>query len=411
MSIIDIRDICHLNSNTKDDTFVGIRCDNGVVNVTFPMGYHISTDERGIRNDILRLLNTIVQITGNRDSELLTDSKLYTQNGFPLQAYMYVISDYYDRGYYKEREIQYHANIRGKIDWNRTIKKQKPYIYNNDAYYLQFITRKNPLTENELITQIHEYCVYESFCKIGWLFTRTLPQKPRIKFNRKRFLRVVREKYDHTFNDKNKELFRNLIAIIERVQDSDSPRKFYYGVDPFDHVWEALIDKVYGIKNKQDYFPKTEWKLPYGTYGNSDLRPDSIMLWNGNVYVLDAKNYKYGITRNSGDLPKSTDINKQITYGEFADGYQSKLTNGDKAFNTYNAFLMPFDAHEWNNEGHLKWIGEATSSWKNNTNTYERIQGILVDVKSLMIMANNHDDNAISELASCIEHAVIQEDH
>ena len=72
---------------------------------------------------------------------------------------------------------------------------------------------------------------------------------------------------------------------------------------------------------------------------------------------------------------------------------------------------MPFDAHEWNNEGHLKWIGEATSSWKNNTNTYERIQGMLVDVKSLMIMANNHDDNAISELASCIEHAVIQEHH
>ena len=410
MADFSIRDVCHINSNTQDDTFVGIRCDNGVFSVNFPMGYHISTDERGIRNDILMLLHTISYAVQNKDSELIAGSELYTHKGFPLQAYMYVISDFYNRGYYKEREIQYHENVHGKIDWNRTIKKQRPFIHNNDVYYLQFITRKNPFTENELITQIHEYCVYESFCKIGWLFTRFLPQKPKIKFNRKQFLYVVREKLNHTFNDKNKKLFRNLMAIIENVQNPDSPRKFYYGVDPFDHVWEVLIDRVYGIQNKQEYFPKTEWRLSYGVFENSDLRPDSIMLWNGNVYVLDAKNYKYGMTRNSYDLPKSTDINKQITYGEFADGYQRNLINGDTVFNTYNAFLMPFDAHEWNNDGYLKWIGEACSSWKSNTNTYERIQGVLIDVKTLMIMANNRDENAISELASCIEHAVMQGD-
>lgn len=51
-------------------------------------------------------------------------------------------------------------------------------------HYLNFVTRKNPVSENELITLIHEYCVYESFLKLGWLFTSSMPSKPRIRFNR-----------------------------------------------------------------------------------------------------------------------------------------------------------------------------------------------------------------------------------
>jgi len=297
-----IRSKCKINTNYDGDTFVGIRSEDGQFSINFPLGFHISDDEKQLRKDILLLLTTIATTVGKVDSTLLKEADDRNDNGFPIQAYLFLIADFYGRGYYKEREVHYQTSSRGKIDWGRTIKTQKPIIQDMDAYYLKFITRRNPVNENELITLIHEYCVYESFCKIGWLFSPSLPQKPRIKFNKRLFKSVVWKKYNQTFNDKNKELFANMLDVIDNLQDSDAPLSFEYGIDPFDYVWEVLIDRAFGIADKANYYPKTQWTLGSNPYDNADLRPDTIMLYGGDVYVLDAKNYKYGHTRKIWDL-------------------------------------------------------------------------------------------------------------
>lgn len=59
--------------------------------------------------------------------------------------------------------------LKGKINWNRTIKTQKSYVQGTDVFYLDFVTKNDRVKENELITLIHEYCVYESFEQMGWL--------------------------------------------------------------------------------------------------------------------------------------------------------------------------------------------------------------------------------------------------
>lgn len=398
-----IRKRCHVNTNYDVDTFVGIRCTDGDISVNFPLGFHVSEGEKELRRDILLLLTTLSLIVEKEDSTIMKVTQNFDSNGFPIQAYLYVISDYYNRGYYKEREIQYQINNRGKINWNKTIKTQRPFIQGAEAYYTRFVTRKNPVNENELITLIHEYCVYESFCKMGWLFTPALPARPRIKLNKKMFKAVIMNKYIETNNDKNKTLFKNMLAIIENLQDSDSPLNYQYGIAPFDHAWETMIDKVFGIVGKEAYYPNTTWSLGTMDSDNADLRPDSIMLWNGNVYVLDAKNYKFGRTKKASDLPKSTDINKQITYGEYiAETEKFKKIHGE-SFKTFNAFLMPYDADAWGQEKRFHRIGEATGNWKSGNKIYERVQGILVDVKYLMGLLSRPKENVIEELAKCIE--------
>ena len=128
------------------------------------------------------------------------------------------------------------------------------------------------------------------------------------------------------------------------------------------------------------------------------------MLWNGNIFVLDAKYYKYGETGNVKDLPESTSINKQITYGEYiAEEVKFKERHGDK-FEVYNAFLMPYNGGDYS--GLFKWIGEASSSWKHDKNIYERVQGILVDVNSLMQLSYRKERTEIAQLAECIETAI-----
>ena len=65
------------------------------------------------------------------------------------------------------------------------------------------------------------------------------------------------------------------------------------------------------------------------------------MIYNGKVYVLDAKLYSYGYSGNPDHLPNGPDINKQITYGEYIE-----RAKGVPSANLYNAFIMPFNRED-----------------------------------------------------------------
>ena len=101
-----------------------------------------------------------------------------TEVKFPVHAYLYIIRDFLTNGYYSEKEVVYTKSQNGKINWAKTIKKIRPQLINEQPLYLQFITRKTNYKESELITLIHQYCVYESFVKFGWIFSSFVPQKP-----------------------------------------------------------------------------------------------------------------------------------------------------------------------------------------------------------------------------------------
>lgn len=410
-----IRDRCRVAVSESEDSFVGIRCGGkDGVSVQFPLGFCVSADDRGLRKDILLLLSAIGAATAKRESKLPGSVHDYNMTAFPVQAYMAVAQDFFARGYYRERETVYGVGKQGKIHWGRTVRNRKAYVQDGKLFYLDFITKKNAVSEDELITLIHEYCVYESFSKIGWLFTEKLPPRPRLQYNKKLFRRTLTDKLARTFNDKNRRLFRDMLAMVEYQGDGEAPQKFQYGTYRFEYVWEALIDKVYGVDNKRDYFPGTEWRIGGERYGNSRLEPDTVMLHHGGVYVLDAKYYRYGVTKNPKDLPGSASVSKQIAYGEYVAEHVVRqkwfrARHGD-GFQVYNAFLMPFQAAEGSdgNEAVAR-IGEAVSWWKANDKTYEKVQGILVDVKRLMKVAVRQDRDEIARLAECIREGIIKE--
>lgn len=405
MGKVDIRSKCRVNSNREMDTFVGLKCNDGDISINFPMGYHISEDDNELRKDIILLLTTLSANTERKESEVLTQGHAFDEVDFPLQSYIYLIKDFFTRGYYKEQEVLYKVAKSGKISWNRTIKSRKPYVQDMDIYYLDFVTKKNGVKENELITLIHEYCVYESFERVGWLFTKTIPKRPRIVKQENLFHSVLKERLANTFNDKNRVLFRHMLAIIDFEGDKNTDRNYRYGTYRFEYIWEKMIDKVFGIENKADYFPKTTWYVNGNKYDNASLEPDTIMLYGTNVYVLDAKYYKYGVTGKVWDLPESTSINKQITYGEYVANEEKFKKRHGENMRVFNAFLMPFDSLKskcQDNMDMLK-VGEAISSWKDNSEDYQKIQGILIDVKTLMSINVRQEMREIEKLAKLIE--------
>ena len=404
-------DRCKVNTNWDEDIFVGLKCDGDDISIHFPLGFDISHEEKELRSDILLLLDTIRSTTSRKESEYVQGIKSYEQVSFPVQAYLEVIFDFYKRGYYKEIEVLYNVAKRGKINWNRTIKTQKAYIQDGNAYYLDFVTKNNSLQHDQMITIIHEYCVYESFDKMGWLFTNSMPQKPRIKFNYRMFKGILMDKIASTFNDNNKMLFRNLLAIIDYTGSGFSTKKFQYGTYRFEYIWESLVDKVYGISGKEEFFPKTYWNIDKNVVPNACLEPDTIMLCNNDVYVLDAKYYKYGATKRAVDLPESTSINKQITYGEYIDEQKKFRQKYGDNMKVYNAFLMPFNSKsdKWMTEDKVIRIGQAYGDWKTNLKSYEKVQGIVVDIKFLMKLSSRQNEEEIRVLADKIAKYVNEE--
>lgn len=407
MSKETLKDRCKVNTNYNTDTFVGIKTTQGDVVVSFPLGFRLSDDERNLRKDILLLLNVLSNTTYLKESRL-NNSIEQVDLALPVYSYLYVITDYYSRGIFKETESVNEISKYGKINWNKTIKTQKPYISGDDIIYLDYITSKHCINENEMITLIHEYCVYESFDKLGWLFTSSMPPKPRVKLNKKNFSRTIKKKLDETYNDRNRQLFRHLLAIIEYLSD-DKSTDFRYGTNRFEYIWEVMIDRAYGISNKIDYFPSTKWIIEDELHDNSYLKPDTIMLARDNIYVMDAKYYKYGWTKSPEHLPDSESINKQITYGEYIAESTKFLNHDGKHPKVLNAFIMPYDAwgETFHTEETLHHVGNAISNWKSSDGTkpYERVVGILIDIKTLM-SDYSRDNKKIIEMAELIEKSI-----
>lgn len=189
--------------------------------------------------------------------------------------------------------------------------------------------------------------------------------------------------------------------MLEYMDEKTSDKQFYFGTDDFDHVWEKLIDRAFGERDKGKYFPRSRWLLDYGKYKEKHpLMPDTIMIYNDKYYILDAKCYKYGRTGIPDHLPNGSSINKQITYGEYLEKYK-----GVKTDSLFNAFIMPYNMEEnfFKLNSFVGNIGEAIGDWRYNKKPYERIQGIVMDTRYLMYHYSGKPLKEKVALAECIE--------
>lgn len=397
-----IREHCHINQNGDGDRFVGVKADSNNAMIYFPMGYELPAQDDELRRDIKNLFQVLATFTTKTDRVLEMDKFTAPQSvDFPIQAYLNVINYYLDHNgsYYTETETTYKVDKRGKTNWGRTIKTQTPMVQGKSLLYLNQVVRVSTPDMNRLITRIHRYCVYESFERIGWLYTTNSPEQPDITFDKNMFLSTLNGKLGSTNNDNDKKLFRSMIAMIEFRDNQTIDKQFYFGTDKFETVWERLIDKVFGVSNKDDYFPHGIWTERYGKNKGkpaSALEPDTIMIYGGKYYVLDAKYYRYGVLPKYGPglLPQSSDINKQITYGQFVKNQRTPA--GAQVF---NAFIMPYNRvrNDFKINGLFGNVAEAVGDWVDHPDApeiYERVQGIVLDTRYLL---KNYDGNHDSE--------------
>ncbi|MCM1330105.1 MAG: LlaJI family restriction endonuclease [Ruminococcus sp.] len=404
----DIKKHCHVNSNEEGDRFVGIKADSENAMVYFPIGYELPQTDAEIRMDIRHLIQVLSEFTSKEERLLALNKFAAPQHAeFPINAFRTVIEYFLNNNckYYIETEPTYKTAAAGKQSWSRTAKKHMPIIQTHDGVssfvYTKYEVRTSAQNDTNLITQINRYCVFEAFERLGWLYAPIKAEKPGAHPDVKTSKAIVISKLGNTNNDKKKALFQGMLDMLNYMEEKTSDRQFYFGTYDFDHVWEKIIDKAFGERDKEKYFPRSRWLLDYGKYReNHPLMPDTIMIYNGKYYILDAKCYKYGQTGISSHLPNASSVSKQITYGEYLEKYM-----GIDANSIFNAFIMPFNKAKnfFNITENTGVIGEAVGDWRNNKKHYERIQGIVMDTRYLMYHYSGKPVKEKAALAECIE--------
>lgn len=400
--IKNLREICTISSNTLDDNYVGIRFYEDEVKVYFPLGYEIPSENSECRKSIMNLMKTIA--IGNH--LINSDSTLSISNGkeeeIPFNSFLWIINDYLNNGLYTDKEKIYKKNQNGKINWKKTLNT-KFYISGKNVIYLNPYVEKNTLEDN-IITDIHAYCVKVSVEYIGWIFGNIpIPNNNIIESRYGYYIKILNKEIMHSFDDRKKTLLINLKKVLEMSGGTNKTKLKNYGTNQYEYIWEYMVNDVYGNEDVNKYFPNSRYHLLgfNKIIEASSLRPDSILLVEKDIYILDSKYYKYGITKNPFHLPSTDSVQKQITYGEH-------IENNYDYKKIYNAFILPYNKYKnpFGLSNNIEYVGFSESSWKNSNKYYEKVSIILIDTYYLIDNYTKRNRNDINKLISSIQRIV-----
>lgn len=295
----NLRQRCHVNTNEDGDSFVGVKADTDDAVIYFPIGYQLPDNDDDLRVDINNLFGVLAAFM--KEDRVIEAPKFEAPRtvDFPIHAYLTVIRGFLRAGrYYIETDPQYKTDTKGRTSWPKTVKEQRALVQKNGSLIFTNMTvRSSTPNANKEITQIHKFCVYEAFEKMGWLYVPFMPEKPGVHPGIKESIYILKKKLATTNNDNEQELFGAMKAMLEYIDEKSSDTQYFFGTDHFENVWERMIDKAFGVEDKSQYFPKTRWLLDYGKDKEKrPLYPDSIMIYNNKYYVLDAKCYGYKVS-------------------------------------------------------------------------------------------------------------------
>lgn len=406
--------IYHKSTGKDDDSFIGLKIKGNEIHFYYPEAYHLDTNSPSLRSDIVSILNTIkIAKTKSKDNhQLYTDRDNIAE--FALDSYLWIIYDYVKNGYYVNREKEYKSNQKGKINWKRTLDTNPIISKSNNIIYNDIIVESSTNVDN-IIVEIHKYCLKKSIDSIGWLFNMNsnfINIEPFEEKKKNYYLSAIKKELNHTFDDDKKQKLRHFQNVLKGLDAKLDSKDLVYGVDTYYYIYERMIDKIFGNEDVSKFYPKGEWYLwkndTFEKFDSSDLRPDTILIneYNGqkNAYILDSKFYRYGVTGNKDDLPSTSSIQKQVAYGDFI-----KTNKANEFDNIYNAFLIPFDKklEKFKTEDNIVYIGFSKTNISDKHNSHEFIHTFLIDLKHVIDTWNkmNHSDDVNSlidgiELAS-----------
>ena len=381
----------HPSSGTEDDSFVGLKIKGNAIEFFYPKAYHFDYDPKFIKNEIVAILKTISLAKTKERNQVDVFTERDSDTDFALDSYLWVIRDFLANGYYINREKAFKHNQKGKINWKRTLNNNPIVSKSGQIIYNDVVVETKNNIDN-LLVEIHRHCIKKSIDYIGWIFninSNFIQTKPFNDDVKRQYISALSTELAHTFEDAKKVRLTHMKNVIQGLDAKLEGKDFVYGVDTYDYVFEKMIDYIFSNEDVTSFYPKGQWYLVKNAFkpiNSSDLRPDTILSNGEDVYILDSKFYRFGITGNDKHLPETTSIQKQIVYGDFINAHLSA-----KYKRVYNAFLIPFDRldNPFNSNADLFYVGYARTDSNLAKKSYESVHTFLIDLKHVINCWNN----------------------
>ncbi|MBI6079541.1 LlaJI family restriction endonuclease [Clostridium perfringens] len=357
-----------------ESNYVGIDFDKGNFKVIFPRGYSLS---KNTNSDIILLIKVFEKYIRSKKNKAFNNEfhKISTgkEKNFSIINAIWLMKDYEKNGLYKELLPKYKVDKKGVINWPKTIKSIKPYISDNSLVYLDFVIKENKNNLNNIILLTQKYIIEKCINILGWLYPNiTISETNRLPYSKNICINLLKKELQLTNVDKTKSLLIHMINFLENDGDEE-PKNILkdFKTEYFQNIWEDMLNEVLGNENPSNYYPNAIWEIDNKIIQASNLRPDIILKSNNKIYVIDAKYYKYGLTKNTNHLPQSSDVIKQLIYSE----YITTSTGCD----SFDAFILPYQS---NDSTIFKFVGNATINIDSLKN--KKVVCILADTKAIM---------------------------
>lgn len=393
----------------KANDTVGILFDGKQINILVPQVFNLDLEEKDLKKNLILFLKSLA-IAKTLNYSDINKSK---NNGdcWPIESYLWIIRDYLENGFFYNREKVFSKDRKGKIEWKRTLRTI-PFISDNNIIYNDIVTSRMSAS-NDIVAQIYKLCLKQSQNRIGWLFNYNFRVDVQQIRSTKEMIYIINNELKSTFDDIKRLRFKHMLAILNLIDNDESISSvFTYTIDNYYYVFEVMVDKMFqGIdgKEKNKYNPEGYWKLN-GQEERlaSNLRPDTIYKSKDITVIIDAKMYQYGATHNVNDLPETTSIQKQITYGDFV---YNKV--GEK--NVRNVFILPYNKKlecfkndkniEMCDNDNFVYFGKAYVNWRNELEfkAYENIYAFMIDFEYLLKNYDKNENRYITNLCKKIE--------
>lgn len=373
----NLQDFCSLESdNNFSAEYIGVSQDQNAINIIFPRGFNLSNNPSQIKSDIILLLKTFDKYILRKKSNAFINENTSLYNGigdfFPLATALWLLNDYAQNGLYQNTTTNYVSNKNGIINWNKTLKQKTPYIFDNNLFYLDFITQKNNIDSSNIIMLIQKFIIKNCLNSLGWLFpSLSIDANSSLPYSNNVCINLLKKELKIATLDRTKQLLLKMIEFLNNASTSPTTDTLKdYKTKNFEYIWEDMLNYIFGTESPNKYYPQAIWTINSKDYLASNLRPDTILNTSQCIYVIDAKYYKFGITKDPKDLPQSADINKQLLYSEHISNISNKKT--------LDAFLLPYN----DVKGEVfKVLGSAKIPTKSRQ---AKVLGILVDIKTIM---------------------------
>ncbi|MCI6712418.1 MAG: LlaJI family restriction endonuclease [Clostridium sp.] len=378
------------NKSENRNGFVGIKYGKDNLTIYLPYGLEIENindevDEidSELKNKLSKLLNSISIVNSIERENEVFGSSTGDEIETPFNSFIWIINDYLNNGFYTEIEKIYKQNSNGKINWKKTLNSEHYFEDDNIVFTQPYY--ENIMESNTVITELNKYCLEVSIKYVGFLFGNIEYEKSKlykktVEAHIDYYIKILNKVLSKTFNDRKKILINHIKRILKFTYDGLNKNSIEFGTYKYYYVWEYMIDVVFGSKNvnKKEFFPDASWTVDgIKEKDKSQLRPDTILKNNDELFILDAKYYKFGVTNSRNDLPNVSSIQKQITYGDHVINNLDFIPQ-----NVYNAFILPYKSKD---EKNIIYRGYAESNWNvpEGDKPYEKISLILLDFEYL----------------------------